>query len=641
MTLKIECPCGVRYSFDVEPLDGRMPWAVECPGCHADGTGAANQILAEMLSAPPPDAPRLRIHPAASDPAPAAAPERQPPAAPALDIAAFRAGKRRSEERAMRRGARLLAGAAVLVLGLAGGWGWFVVAGSKPHLAATLAMPDAAPARMRFLGPDKILIVTPAAASLRDLSLKKVLWFVRLREPPADASLLAGASAPPVFADHDHLWICLGDQVISLDPATGVVKQTVPVTGRFVSFAAADTSLLVVSAPDETRRIVLRIELTSGAVTSQDITVPRNEKQTLPGELPPNVLPTAAVLTSQILEEQRFNKPLNATSSEFFASGTNLVELRVKLLEAKVTYVQSIKPRGPSQLDSQTTAGSSVGPIGEEIFNDLKRSQTGGVRPVDQSRYEVRLRRWIQAEPVEWRGEVTGAPAFYALPTVDLVVAGQTLAVFDKQNHELFESKLSYPLNERFTTGDLAGGLAPAAERADTLYFFDQGVLTAFSLPGGEVRWRLTSFGISALQFDPQGMLYVDATKAGPEDIQYADTVSFEKIPPVLLKVDALSGKILWKAEQRGERAIVSGKFLYSESVQQGGLGMAAALRDALDAPAGEGPVYFRLYRMDPATGQALWSLYREQRPENLAVEGNRILLRFGNEVELFKFLAF
>jgi hypothetical protein len=220
-------------------------------------------------------------------------------------------------------------------------------------------------------------------------------------------------------------------------------------------------------------------------------------------------------------------------------------------------------------------------------------------------------------------------------------VAGQTLAVFDKQNQKLFDSKLSYPVSERFTTGDLAGRLLPAAERTNTLYFFDQGVLTAFSLPDGGVRWRLPSFGISAIQFDGQGMLYVDSTAAGPDDIKYADTISFEKIPSVLLKVDPASGKILWKAEQRGERTIVSGKFLYSESVQQGGAGLAAALGDALNQPPGEGPVYFRLYRMDPATGEALWSLYREQGPQNLAIAGNRILLRFGNDLELFKFLAF
>ena len=248
-----------------------------------------------------------------------------------------------------------------------------------------------------------------------------------VRQPgraPADSSNSAGVSAPPIFAGHDKLWICLGDQVKCLDQATGSVKQTIPITGRFVSFTPADTSLLVVSAPDETRRIALRIELATGAVSSQEITVPRKEKQTLPDDLPPNVLPTAAVLTSQILEEQKFNKPLDAMSSEFFSAGKNLVELRVKLLQAKVSYVQSIKPSGPSQLNGQTTAGSSAGPIAEDIFNDLKRSQTGGVRPVDESLYEVRLRRWIEAQPVEWRGEVTGAPSFFPLSTVDLLVGG-------------------------------------------------------------------------------------------------------------------------------------------------------------------------------------------------------------------------
>ncbi|HXR06104.1 MAG TPA: PQQ-binding-like beta-propeller repeat protein, partial [Candidatus Acidoferrum sp.] len=460
-------------------------------------------------------------------------------------------------------------------------------------------------------------------------------WSARLSDPP---SLLG---APPVLADHGKIWICLGDQVKCLDEATGAVKQSIPVTGRFVSFSPADASLLVVSAPDETRRIALRIERDSGAFSSREITVPRKEKQTLPDDLPPNVLPTAAVLTAQILEEQKFNKPLTAMSSEFFASGKNLVELRVKLLEARVAYVQSIKPRGAPQLNGQTTAGSSPGLIGEEIFNDLKRSQTGGVRPVDESRYEVRLRRWLEQEPVEWKGEVTGAPSFFPLATVDLLVSGQSLIVFDKENHKLFDSQLSYPVSERFTTGDLAGRLLPAAERANSLYFFDQGVLTAFSLPDGRVRWRLTSFGISAIQFDDQGMLHVDSSTAGPDDIKYADTISFEKIPPVLLKVDAADGRILWKAEERGERTIVSGKFLYSESVQQGGAGLAVALSDALNQPAGEGPVYFRLYRLDPATGKALWSLYREERPRNLAIDGNRILLRFGNGLELFKFLAF
>jgi outer membrane protein assembly factor BamB len=175
----------------------------------------------------------------------------------------------------------------------------------------------------------------------------------------------------------------------------------------------------------------------------------------------------------------------------------------------------------------------------------------------------------------------------------------------------------------------------------DSLYFFDQGVLTAFALPSGSVRWRLPSFGISAIQFGDRGMLYVDTTTAGPEDIQYSDTVRVEKIHPVLLKVDPANGKILWKAEQRGERCLISGKYLYAESVQEGGLGLANALGDALNAPKNDTSVAFHLYRLDPDTGDALWDMHYPQRPENLAVEGNRILLRFGDDLEIFKYFSF
>jgi outer membrane protein assembly factor BamB len=635
MNLKIECSCGARYSFEVVPRDGLMPSPVQCPVCHADGTETANQMIAKLAAAEA--KPRLRIQ---------TAPDREPAAAPTpvaeperlkIDLAAVKRQQRLAEEASLRRGAWLTGAGVVLVLLLLGAWAWVAFFGSKPRMAAWLIMTGAGPAHVQFLGRDKILIVTNGGAALRDLSLKNLLWSAKLGGGPDGQA----PAAPRVFEDRGNLWICAGSRVDCLDEATGAVKQSLPVAGAFVSFTPADTSLLVVSAPDETRRVALHIDLATGAASSQEITVPRKEKQTLPDDLPPNVLPTAAVLVSQALEEQKFNKPLDAMSSEFFSAGQNLVELRVKLLEAKVAYEQSIKPAGPSQINGQTTASTSASSVTEEILNDLKRSQTGGVRRVDQSRYEVRLRRWTAGQPVEWRGEVTGAPSFFPLSTVDLLAAGKALFVFDKQNNLLFQSLLNYPLDGRFTTGDRANSPAPAAERNNTLYFFDQGVLTAFSLPAGEVRWRLTTFGAGAIQFDDQGMLYVDSTTAGPEDIQYSDTIQIDKIHSVLLKVDPASGKILWKAEGRGGQCLVSGKFLYAADVEQGAGGIAGALGGALNTPQGGAPVSFNLYRMDPATGRTLWDLYYDQRPENLAVQDNHILLRFGDNLEFFRYLSF
>jgi hypothetical protein len=56
VNIKIMCGCGQKYSFDVYPLNGRMPAPVQCPVCGMDGTAAANDILACTL-APPPSAP--------------------------------------------------------------------------------------------------------------------------------------------------------------------------------------------------------------------------------------------------------------------------------------------------------------------------------------------------------------------------------------------------------------------------------------------------------------------------------------------------------------------------------------------------------------------------------------------------------
>jgi hypothetical protein len=52
MEVKVQCNCGQRFKFDVEPTNGQMPFAVNCPVCGADGTVAANAILAQSAALP-------------------------------------------------------------------------------------------------------------------------------------------------------------------------------------------------------------------------------------------------------------------------------------------------------------------------------------------------------------------------------------------------------------------------------------------------------------------------------------------------------------------------------------------------------------------------------------------------------------
>lgn len=81
MELKVVCDCGQKYKFDVDPVEGQMPFMVNCPTCGVDGTPAANQLLAQHVALfPAAPAPAAEPAPAPATglrinrPAPAAAP---------------------------------------------------------------------------------------------------------------------------------------------------------------------------------------------------------------------------------------------------------------------------------------------------------------------------------------------------------------------------------------------------------------------------------------------------------------------------------------------------------------------------------------------------------------------------------------
>lgn len=50
IAVKIICACGQKYTFDVQPIGGKMPGPVFCPSCGRDGTNESEQIIARILS---------------------------------------------------------------------------------------------------------------------------------------------------------------------------------------------------------------------------------------------------------------------------------------------------------------------------------------------------------------------------------------------------------------------------------------------------------------------------------------------------------------------------------------------------------------------------------------------------------------
>ncbi len=80
--IKIQCECGQRYAFEVEPVGGQLASPIACPACGADGTAAANAALAQSQAAQPTPAAvgrgplRVAARGQSSDPATRAAPAR-------------------------------------------------------------------------------------------------------------------------------------------------------------------------------------------------------------------------------------------------------------------------------------------------------------------------------------------------------------------------------------------------------------------------------------------------------------------------------------------------------------------------------------------------------------------------------------
>jgi hypothetical protein len=69
MEVKVLCDCGQKFEFDVEPVNGEMPFAVNCPSCGRDSTPAANSVIAQAMPASEPamaPAGRLQINRSAS-----------------------------------------------------------------------------------------------------------------------------------------------------------------------------------------------------------------------------------------------------------------------------------------------------------------------------------------------------------------------------------------------------------------------------------------------------------------------------------------------------------------------------------------------------------------------------------------------
>ena len=439
---------------------------------------------------------------------------------------------------------------------------------------------------------------------------------------------------PHIIATTNDLWILFPGRIAQYDRHTGNCKQEIPLHPPFFGMAQSDSGLTVVSSDESGRETITRIVFSNGTVQTAPIESDAAAASPSPGQPLPGTITVATnsvgYATLAKLVAMKAIKPAERAGpgDKFVPDGADVVQMKVDLIERKTIVHLAMKARKKSMIEDNLTSGQSL-EASEQMINDLHRDQTGGVEEEDVSRYQVTLRRWPASTAPDWTGEAIGAPSFFALKTLDALVAGSSLQVFDKHNRKLWTASLTYSVPPHHSEDFAAEAYPPCVEWDNTLYVFDRGMLTSFDAATGQVHWRLTSVGISQVQPDGQGCLYVTSTTASPDAIQFSQQFNLSaKVNPVILKVDAATGRVLWRNEGAGDKCFLSGKFVYA----------ARAAENPSITP-GEDPVlYFDLYRLSPSDGHAMWDYPQSRHPVQIEVQKNRILLHFRGELQVLKF---
>jgi hypothetical protein len=316
------------------------------------------------------------------------------------------------------------------------------------------------------------------------------------------------------------------------------------------------------------------------------------------------------------------------------------VEFSVKLLESHIVTHEAMKPPpkpGKSALDGNVTVAKTM-EVANEFLNEMQRERGGGVVQEDESRYAVTVRAPTVKEV--WRGEMIGRPGFFPLKTVNVITGNKSIIALDKSNKKLWQGTLSYHVSGYGSGEDDEGGRfgqGPCVEHKDSLYVFDQGVLTAFDLKTGTARWRLPSVGIAGIFFDSDDMIYVNTTTASPDSIRYSRQIDIsQKAISVVLKVDPATGKQLWSVQPNGMVTHVLGKYIYCVKY----------MRPSEDDEASPYSVgfetrpYVRIKRLNPKNGKEIWEHFQDRGPLDIQFTKNTIELVFKKEVQVLKFLA-
>ncbi|MFT4587172.1 MAG: hypothetical protein ACI8QF_001264 [Limisphaerales bacterium] len=426
----------------------------------------------------------------------------------------------------------------------------------------------------------------------------------------------------------EHGWVFRDNAVSRVNLTSGQKDASVKVSGAIWQVTSSDKSILVSAASSRRGyQSLTRIDLATAKTKAEEVKVEESISVSagrVGGE--ENFEPSVANLTARELRVGGLMLVKNW--DDFVPTGENLAQVSVLLKQPKVTSVRAMRPIGESALNQNATAAMDPTALVDEMVNEITRAFGGGTKDVNESTYEVTLRRRFADKAAVWKGTLKGDIRFFAGKGVDVLTDMEHLYIFDKQNQLLKKDPLSFPVHSSFSTGSEN---VPFLEHGGRLYFFDQGALTAYELPSGKAAWRLPSVGITTIQANDDNHLFVNSTTAPVESIQYSEQEYIKDRPKsVLIKVNAKSGKKLWESKQAGQKSRLAGDYLYGTQVS------SSSLRSLTGASPAD---RFKLLRIDPGDGDRIWEKMIEG-GQAIDFNGTRILVQFGGNYRVFKYLT-
>ncbi len=486
-------------------------------------------------------------------------------------------------------------------------------------------------------------------------------------------------------SDH-NIWVANGDKMTQYDWATGAPgKQvTLPEIGEDVTEANGEllvygqqsvTHISLADGESHVDKIVRGPRTLASGGDTEGGGLPLNgadagkpldpqkvaaqaQNMKLQGKLALPALVANAQHEHQIEEALRDNPDLRhghgdlgpkvgEEDSQVIPSDNGAVEFTTVLLEEK-TISRSAMKAAPkkSALDGDVNA-AHTGDIANELLNEMQRNNGGDTVEEDASRYKVTVHLPDSPDVADWSAEVTGAPAIFPLKTITVVTAGTSVTVLDKSNKKLWQATLTYKVSHgEADVMALVGmkpqyGDGPCVEHGDSLYIFDQAVLSAFELTTGNARWRLPTVGVVGLFFDDAGNLYINTTSGNPDDIKYSKQIDITKqTDDVVMKVDGKTGKTLWSIKPGGFISYVSGKFIYMTESNDPNPRDVPSMNDTMGLGL-QKPAYFRVLRVNPRNGHTMFDYYQDRAPFFVHFDQNTITLVFKKEVQVLRYLTF